>query len=37
MGMEWFHGLFRADAGVSLRDGTVGVTLDVRRDLWAIL
>jgi hypothetical protein len=37
LGLEWFHRFFRADIGVSLRDGDVGLVVDVTRDLWGIL
>jgi hypothetical protein len=35
--LEWFHQLIRAEAGVSLRTGDLGVTLDVSREWWEIL
>ncbi len=35
--LEWFHSLLRAEFGMSLRDGSLGVILDVNRDLWPIL
>ena len=35
--LEWFHSLLRAEFGMSLRDGSFGVILDVNRDLWPIL
>jgi len=37
VGVEWFHGLFRVDLGVRLRDPAVSMVVDVRRDLWGIL
>ncbi len=35
--LEWFMRLLRVEAGVSLRDGRVGVTVDVSRDWWEVL
>jgi hypothetical protein len=35
--VEWFHRFFRVDFGIGLRDGDVGVLVDVSRDLWDIL
>lgn len=35
--LEWFMRLIRVEAGVGLRDGEVGVTVDVNRDWWDIL
>jgi len=35
--VEWFHTLLRLDFGVGLRDGSIGVAVDVSRDLWPIL
>ncbi|MFQ5703507.1 MAG: hypothetical protein ACE5HT_05730 [Gemmatimonadales bacterium] len=35
--VEWFHGLLRAELATSPRDGSFGITLDIRRDLWGIL
>lgn len=35
--VEWFHRLFRIDAGMRLRDPGVSVIVDVSRDLWTIL
>ncbi len=37
VGIEWFHQLIRADLGVSLERGTVGVMVDVGRGWWEIL
>ncbi|MGH7702069.1 MAG: hypothetical protein ACREMO_03185 [Gemmatimonadales bacterium] len=34
---EWFMRLLRVEAGVSLRTGRFGVTIDVTRDWWKIL
>jgi hypothetical protein len=35
--LEMFHRLLRAEVGVGLRDRTVNLGIDVRRDLWPIL
>jgi hypothetical protein len=35
--VEWFMRLLRLEAGVGLRDGRVGVTLDINRDWWGVL
>jgi hypothetical protein len=35
--VEIFHRLIRAELGVGLRDGGVGFSIDVLRDLWPIL
>jgi hypothetical protein len=35
--LEMFHRMLRAEFGVGLRDGRVGLSLDIRRDLWPIL
>ncbi len=37
LAVEWLHGLLRSELGSSPRDGSFGVTLDIRRDLWGIL
>lgn len=34
---EWFMRLIRVEAGVGLRDGDFGITVDVNRDWWGIL
>src|SRR4051812_22441483 len=34
---EWFLRLLRLEAGVGLRDGRIGVTLDINRDWWGLL
>ena len=34
---EWFMRLIRLEAGVGLRTGEIGVTLEVHRDWWGIL
>jgi hypothetical protein len=35
--LEWLMRLIRVEAGVGLRDGTVGVSIDVNRDWWGVL
>jgi hypothetical protein len=35
--LEWFMRLIRVEAGVGLRDGNLGVTVDVNRDWWGLL
>ena len=35
--LEWFMRLIRVEAGVGLRDGGFGVTVDVNRDWWGLL
>jgi hypothetical protein len=35
--LEWFMRLIRVEAGVGLRDGDFGVTVDVNRDWWGLL
>jgi hypothetical protein len=35
--LEWFMRLIRVEAGVGLRDGDVGVTVDLNRDWWGLL
>jgi hypothetical protein len=37
LAVEWFMRLLRVEAGVGLRDGRVGITLDVNRDWWGLL
>ena len=34
---EWFMRLIRVEAGIGLRDGELGVTVDVNRDWWGVL
>jgi hypothetical protein len=34
---EWLMRLIRIEAGVGLRDGHVGVTVDINRDWWGLL
>ncbi len=35
--LEWFMRLIRLEAGIGLRDGRFGVTVDVNRDWWGLL
>ncbi|HUR93526.1 MAG TPA: hypothetical protein VMY76_03010, partial [Gemmatimonadales bacterium] len=35
--VEWFMRLIRIEAGVGLRDGGFGLTIDVNRDWWGLL
>jgi hypothetical protein len=35
--LEWFMRLLRVEAGVGLRDGHFGITVDVNRDWWGLL
>jgi hypothetical protein len=35
--IEWLMRLIRLEVGIGLRDGGVGVTLDVNRDWWGLL
>jgi hypothetical protein len=35
--LEWFMRLIRIEAGVGLRDGGFGITVDVNRDWWGLL
>jgi hypothetical protein len=35
--LEWFMRLLRVEAGVGLRDGRFGLTVDVSRDWWGVL
>jgi hypothetical protein len=37
MALEWFMRLIRVEAGVGLRDGGFGLTVDVNRDWWGLL
>ncbi|NNG16427.1 MAG: hypothetical protein HKM89_08100 [Gemmatimonadales bacterium] len=34
---EWFMRLLRLEAGVNLRDGSLGLTVDIHRDWWPLL
>jgi hypothetical protein len=35
--LEWFMRLIRVEAGIGLRDGHFGLTVDVNRDWWGLL
>ncbi len=35
--VEWLMRIIRVEAGVGLRDGRVGLTIDVNRDWWGVL
>ncbi|MGH7526910.1 MAG: hypothetical protein ACREMX_09420, partial [Gemmatimonadales bacterium] len=35
--LEWFMRLLRVEAGLGLRDGRLGITVDVNRDWWGLL
>jgi hypothetical protein len=35
--LEWLMRLIRVEAGVGLRDGGVGISVDVNRDWWGVL
>ena len=35
--LEWLMRLIRVEAGLGLRDGRIGVSVDVNRDWWGIL
>jgi hypothetical protein len=35
--LDFFHRMLRAELGVGLRDGKLGLSVDIRRDLWSIL
>jgi hypothetical protein len=37
LAVEWFMRLIRLEAGIGLRDGEFGLTIDVHRDWWALL
>jgi hypothetical protein len=37
VGLEWFHQLIRADLGVSLETGNVGMMVDFGRAWWGVL
>jgi hypothetical protein len=37
LAVEWFMRLIRLEVGVGLRDGDVGVTVDINRDWWGLL
>jgi hypothetical protein len=35
--LEWFMRIIRVEAGVGLRDGHFGITVDLNRDWWGVL
>ena len=35
--LEWLMRLIRVETGVGLRDGRVGITVDINRDWWGVL
>ena len=37
LALEWFMGIIRVEAGVGLRDGRAGITVDINRDWWGLL
>lgn len=37
LALEWLMRLVRIEAGVGLRDGRLGVTVDINRDWWGLL
>ncbi|MGH7536985.1 MAG: hypothetical protein ACREMG_15620, partial [Gemmatimonadales bacterium] len=37
LALEWFMRLIRLELGVGLRDGDIGVTVDVSREWWGLL
>jgi len=37
LAVEWFMRLIRIEAGVGLRGGGVGLTVDINRDWWGLL
>ena len=37
LGLEWLHGLIRAEGGVSLKTGHFGLSVDVAREWWEVL
>jgi hypothetical protein len=37
LALEWFMRLIRVEAGIGLRDGRFGVTVDINRDWWGLL
>jgi hypothetical protein len=37
LAIEWLMRLIRVEAGIGLRDGRVGVTVDINRDWWGLL
>jgi hypothetical protein len=37
LAVEWLMRLIRIEAGIGLRDGRLGVTIDINRDWWGLL
>jgi len=37
LALEWFFRLIRLEAGIGLRQGDIGVNLEIQRDWWGIL
>jgi hypothetical protein len=37
LALEWFMRLVRVEAGIGLRDGRFGLTVDINRDWWGLL
>ena len=37
LAVEWFMRLLRLELGIGLRDGQVGLTVDLSRDWWGVL
>jgi hypothetical protein len=37
LAFEWLMRIIRVEAGVGLKDGRVGVTVDINRDWWGLL
>jgi hypothetical protein len=37
LALEWFMRILRIEAGVGLRDGRLGLTVDINRDWWGLL
>jgi hypothetical protein len=37
LALEWFMRLLRVEAGLGLRDGRLGITVDVSRDWWQVM
>ena len=35
--LEWFMRLLRVEAGIGLRTGDFGLTVDINRDWWGLL
>jgi hypothetical protein len=37
LALEWFMRLIRVEAGIGVRDGDLGITVDINRDWWGLL